>query len=90
MTRFVQESNYHQPYCFEGARNRSHPRNEMDEVTPGCLEHSRQISPPGLTYALKGNSAPSCDCSHQGFLTSCGGEDVGGYSCCSRVSRCFP
>jgi hypothetical protein len=62
----------------------------MDEVTPGYLGHGHLISPPILTHAWKGNSAPSYDCSHQGFLASCGGEEVGGYSCGLRVSDVFP
>jgi hypothetical protein len=62
----------------------------MDEVAQGHHGHSHQIDPPVLSRAWKGNSAPSYDCSHQGFLTSCGLEEVGGYSCGSRVFGCFP
>jgi hypothetical protein len=51
----------------------------MDEVAQGHHGHSHQIDPPVLSRAWKGNSAPSYDCSHQGFLTSCGLEEVGGY-----------
>jgi hypothetical protein len=57
---------------LRGARNRRHPRDEMDEVTQCCLGHSYQISPLVLIRAWKGNSAPSYNRSQQGFLTSYG------------------
>jgi hypothetical protein len=43
------------------------------------------LNSPVYGKVWKSDSALACDLSHQGILTSCGGEKNGGYSCGSRV-----
>jgi hypothetical protein len=58
------------------SRKICHPRDELDEDAQGHIGHSCLTSPPELTRVQKGYSAPSCDLSHQGVLTSCGQEEA--------------
>jgi hypothetical protein len=49
------------PHYIEWSRDRCHPRNELDEVAQGHTGHNHPFSPPELTHAWHGYSAPSCD-----------------------------
>jgi hypothetical protein len=72
-------------YYIEWVRNRCHHRDELDEDAQGCVGHSHPISPPELTHVWQGYPTPSCDLSHQGILTSCGGKEIGRDPCSLRV-----